>query len=653
MAEAERRLPSLLAEISTTACLADPLMLYSRLNIFDAMRRATIPGAAGFGSDALLEFYGGLVTAMPVEQVLDRLGAGWDPRTLYKLDRLLREYGTAESLVYQGQVLREGAANSIDSVLHLLQFEHRFDRMLGYPAQLRPIFEAITEPLSELARTVLGFALSDALIAADAYQAILVERMDEVMKAFARQQISPPTDEEAFTKYALGLAAGVATFGAAPVEDDLPALLTERTSIPHDQLVALVTALATPLGSQPELRTLNDANTLRRRPIIALPEGRYLWARPGDFIHAALDWAADACQDHPDLLKRFDKRRQDACEELTYQTLAAIFGPEQVHASVTYPAEGQRPDIDVLVATPGATLIVEAKGGRFTDPARRAAPDRVKKKTFEFVDKPLAQNARTIAYLMSGANDLRDKRKRRLTIPNASHRVSMIVTLDRVDPFATHLPDGGKRAAAPEDGTWLVTLADLLIVADILRHPAEFYAYAKTRAAINKAGGPTIFVEADALGAWCEHRIRPTIPPPGELTLVGTTSEVMNEYYTHIAIEQQDDLASRPTSHVPLEVLYALDEVLIKRPDHWHDLTTAALAIAPTGWQPVEKALIAATAIRKTVTATRRTRKRARRLLGGIKLSANLTVYIEDNESHALHGTDPGVLVVVPGPTAV
>ncbi|MEV7282954.1 hypothetical protein AB0O01_00015 [Streptomyces sp. NPDC093252] len=53
-----------------------------------------------------------------------------------------------------------------------------------------------------------------------------------------------------------------------------------------------------------------------------------------------------------------------------------MFGDAYVHAGATYPAPGN-PDIDVLVAMPGVLLVVEAKGERFTAPARRAAPGRV------------------------------------------------------------------------------------------------------------------------------------------------------------------------------------------------------------------------------------------------------------------------------------
>jgi hypothetical protein len=646
MTGAERQLPGLLAEISATATTADPLTLFAQLHMFDAMRRASVPGSIGFGTDALLEFYGGLVTAMPEQDILDRLGREFHPGVLYDLDRLLREYGTAENLTHQGRVLREGGQDSLTRARHLLEFEHRFDRMLGYPAQLRPIFEAIVEPLADQAVELLGYSLTDAIAVADSYLSVLAERVDQVAAEFnaASHKVPPPAGIEARLQYAAAHAAGMAKFGAAPVEDDLPALLADRTGIPRDRLAAVLAALATPLGSQPDLHTITDTNRLRRRPIIGLPDGRYLWARPGDFIHDALDWAAEVCQADATLMKSFDKRRQDGCEELTRKALAGVFGADDVYASVTYPADG-RPDIDVLAATPGATVVVEVKGGRFTDPARRAAPDRIRKKTSEFVDKAVSQNARTIAHLESGATGLKDQNRRRLTIPNAPHPASIIVTLDRVDPFATHLPDAGKRADEPAAGTWLVTLADLLMVTDILRHPAEFYAYAHTRAAINKAGAPLIFVEADALGAWCDHRIEPAVPQPGEITLLDTTSEVMNGYYTHVD-GSGSDRPARPSAGVPPEVLTALNDVLGDRPEHWHHLAVATLAVRPTDWRIVEKALEQNSAALTSRGSTRRERKRARRAAAGITLGCGLIVYIAGGEAPAQPEADATALVV-------
>jgi hypothetical protein len=91
MTDAEQRLPGLLSEISATATAADPLTLYAQLHVLAAMRRASLPGVTGFGIDALVEFYGGMVTAKPEQEVLDRLGAEFHARALSDLERLLRD----------------------------------------------------------------------------------------------------------------------------------------------------------------------------------------------------------------------------------------------------------------------------------------------------------------------------------------------------------------------------------------------------------------------------------------------------------------------------------------------------------------------------------------------------------------------------------
>ncbi|WP_279578868.1 hypothetical protein [Fodinicola feengrottensis] len=363
LTDAQERRPRLLAEISACASDADPLLLYSRLVTLAGMRRI-MPGPTVFGLDAVLEFYGGLVTAMQPDEVVARLGSDDSPQSLYEMDNLLREYAIAERRVGDGQVLLKGASDSQAGTRHLLDFEQRFDRMLGYPAQLRPIFTSITDPLEDKSRAALGFSLGDALMAADAYGSVLTERRlraaQECENAFG--SIPRDVDRNTLVWHLACRTGALATFGSAPVEEDLVGVIVERAGLASAEVARLVAALTTHLGSQQELTGMHDTNTLRRRSIIALPDGRCLWAVPDDFIHVALDWAAEVCQREPLMIKSFDRERQTACERLTQQALAGIFGEDDVHAAVTYPGDG-RPDIDVLVASRGCSLVVEARGG--------------------------------------------------------------------------------------------------------------------------------------------------------------------------------------------------------------------------------------------------------------------------------------------------
>jgi hypothetical protein len=225
----------------------------------------------------------------------------------------------------------------------------------------------------------------------------------------------------------------------------------------------------------------------------------------------------------------------------------------------------------------------------------------------------------------------------------------VIVTLDRVDPFATYLPDGGKRDTLPKDGTWLVALADLLLVADVLRNPAEFVAYAQVRVAMNAAGGPRVFAEADVLGAWCEHRIGPSQPQPGEIVLLSTISKSVNDYYTYVSDAGLGVRPPRPTTHVPVEILKSLDEILENHPGRWHRLATAVMQLPSKQWLPVEKILQEISAEQTATPRSRRRRKRIRSAASGIRLSFDLTIYFEGLNSVEVAEQDLPALLVRKG----
>ncbi len=86
----------------------------------------------------------------------------------------------------------------------------------------------------------------------------------------------------------------------------------------------------------------------------------------------------------------------------------------------------------------------------------------------------------------------------------------IVVTLERVDPFAMmiseiHQPNDDS-PQRPLD-VWMVALADLLAVTDVLETPHELFAYIDTRTRVTQRGYPTIMMETDALAAWCNDRL--------------------------------------------------------------------------------------------------------------------------------------------------
>ncbi|MEV6242471.1 hypothetical protein [Lentzea sp. NPDC051838] len=120
--------------------------------------------------------------------------------------------------------------------------------------------------------------------------------------------------------------------------------------------------------------------------------------------------------------------------------------------------------------------------------------------------------------------------------------VPIVVTLERLDPLAANLL--GAQGEGPDTErpvSWMVGLADLLMVADVLPSPEEFFAYAEMRARLATSPGISACTEADVLGFWCAKRIdlsessSPAKVFPSFPT-IGHESHDLNRYYTAVTV---------------------------------------------------------------------------------------------------------------------
>ncbi|MGV0788871.1 hypothetical protein ABQF33_18345 [Mycolicibacterium sp. XJ2] len=151
------------------------------------------------------------------------------------------------------------------------------------------------------------------------------------------------------------------------------------------------------------------------------------------------------------------------------------------------------------------------------------------------------------------------------------------MTFERIDPFAS----GGLAVAGNVNRpTWVVSLTDLLMTADILTDPSAFHHYARTRAGMHSAGASAL-AEADSLGAYLLSRLS-ILDSVDEDTsiLIGYSCEALNDYYTR----QEGGLtAKKPATGVPEEVAGALAEAL--REPGWVEFTDAVMNAAPSVWK--------------------------------------------------------------------
>lgn len=595
--DAEAELPTAYAELRTLIAKTDPIMLYGAIDVFDAMRRSNMPGPANFGSDAMVELLGGFVTSSDEVEMLNRIGDTCAPEHLQEADQLLRRIA---NLRFQASRKRSPDTDEPRSrVLSLLRLENDFDRMAGFDKHVRQIAAEVFGRVDDRVVDAFGFPLTEGLRFAHLYSQVRThhaQQADDYIDT-AYPPLAPDATPARQQAWMLGQIVFWALTAAAPLEGtDFDDALAANLDLDPSTFTTLVEALSTRIGSVSADDALND-NPVRTRPIICLSSGEWMWPRPIDFVHAALDWGYAVVQTNTRLAAVYDKARHHTTEDLTEETLRAVFG-DRVHRSVRYPTDEADAEIDVLVALPGAVLVVECKGGRFSRAGRRGAPRRVDRHVQDIVDRANHQNARTERAILDGLT-FTDTDGHPIDIDPTATVLTMTVTLDRMDPFSAYL--GFAEDGDNSQRSWIINLADLLLLAEVLPAPSDFIAYLFERRTM-LTNEVTVFVEADSLGAWCEDRltsIRTLTDSHGNAVarMVSNTSDWMNDYFTTETItelqgEEEADhyrrhhpkAAEKPNTRVLPQVMTALDGMLARADPNWLAASTAALSVAPRSW---------------------------------------------------------------------
>ena len=399
--------------------------------------------------------------------------------------------------------------------------------------------------------------------------------------------------------------------------------LARVLSWPEEKTKRALGDLAFTPGSQPDFTLPTQDNLVRMYSLVALSDDQYFAWLPGALIQESHAWFNDLLQKRnlESLRNKYLAARDAATEELTTESLARVFGADRAFGNVYYPAEG-RPDVDCVVIIPRDALVVECKAHLLTGPGRRGAPGRLSTKFDELVTKPAKQAERFVDHLRNGGAAF-DHSGRQLSLPvdHESILPRMVVTYERVDPLATSmaiLAEGNAKEPA-----WILPLADLLVVVDLLSSPSVFWHYATIRWRQSQEQELSVQTEVDALGLFLDDKdvfqsLARQIESQSRI-YVGPSGQAINNYYTGHASDRK-----KPTIAVPTLVLESLDQMLKANSSHWKETVTAVMSEPNKTWARL-----------RSVQRKLRAAKQPRRARISTKNPA-LAVWIERDASGAL-----------------
>ena len=229
-------------------------------------------------------------------------------------------------------------------------------------------------------------------------------------------------------------------------------------------------------------------NPVWSRPFINTKPGTYFSAVVGVMPHYALSLLEGLASSQAVLEDKYRSRKARYLEDALERILKKGFPNGEVYrGSLWDDGSGSRGENDVTVVVDCVAIVVEAKSGLITPPARRGAASRFRHTVKELIEEPAEQAFGFIRLLksQSGPHSFRTRRGEVNTIDSSAIRyyIPLTVTLEQFGSVSNlkDLVEAGITDKTLPELASVISLTDLMVVFEILDLQSEKVHYLARR----------------------------------------------------------------------------------------------------------------------------------------------------------------------------
>lgn len=233
-------------------------------------------------------------------------------------------------------------------------------------------------------------------------------------------------------------------------------------------------------------------NPVLNKPFVKLEEGKYFSSLWMIMTHVSLPILEHLCSTDPKLIEKYNLKRGTYLEESIFNLFKKAFPMASVYAGSKWKADGKEYENDLLVVIDEFALVVEAKAGTISAPAKRGARERLAKTLKQLVEEPSEQALRFIEYLKENPTQLSLKVKKgpnnKIDASKLKYFIPLGVTLSHLGGMTNNLKmliKAGVSNKKIEELASSVSLTDLMVVFDLLPLAADKVHYLQRRREID------------------------------------------------------------------------------------------------------------------------------------------------------------------------
>lgn len=230
-------------------------------------------------------------------------------------------------------------------------------------------------------------------------------------------------------------------------------------------------------------------NPVHQKPFILVSENSLFSTMWSVMTHFSIGLLESFCYTNDKLRRKYNDARANYLENKTVELFKKAFPNAQIFAGSKWNGnDNKQYENDLLVLIGKFALVIEAKAGTVSPPAKRGAPDRLFRTLKELIEEPSDQALRFIEFLKQNPKELSLKVKKgpnnRFNASDLKYFIPIGITLSHLGMTSTNLKqliEAGVTQHKIEDLAPSISLTDLEIIFDLLQGAAEKIHYFQRR----------------------------------------------------------------------------------------------------------------------------------------------------------------------------
>lgn len=341
------------------------------------------------------------------------------------------------------------------------------------------------------------------------------------------------------------------------------------------------------------------SNPIHRRPFIILEDGNFFSAIFCILPHLALGLLEDLISENDELREKYDSKiKPKYLENEVERLFRSNFPNAEIFRGSQWkdPLENKNYQNDLLIVIDTFALVVEAKSGKVTPPAKRGAPSRLFETLKGLIEEPSEQANRFINYLKnnprihtftteSGESKIIDSSRIKYFIPIGV----TLVNLGTISSNLKKIIKSGITAKKICDLALSISLTDLELIFEILPFEAEKIHYFARRREIEEH---LIYEgdEMDLLAFYLDNGFNiGKVEYSGDLTInMLLKSKELDPYFNGI---DEGVHVSKPELSMTKWLKDLLNTISLKKPQNWIETSFILLNTTKEDQEKFEKSL--------------------------------------------------------------